>query len=348
MIGKLCLSYDFELAWGCRNNSTDPAYGEQYEATWQTIPRMLRILESFEIPSTWATVGALMLEEDCDFSPLREYAPNYPWFRGVWYDIPKYSSSLRKRYYAPELIESILACPTKQEIATHTFTHIYASDPATSPELFDLELEACHEVARRWGVRLRSIVYPRNMVAHLDMLRKHNIKIFRSLDTEWYWFGHRFPTRIKAAKGIAKIPPFACAVGRLLNEKLAIAPPVFPLSQYEGIAELKHSCFLPGYSGVSKFVSAQERVRRMCKGIDAAIRKRAILSVYFHPHNFNYRSEDCLETFAAICRYAAKKRDEGVLEIVTMADIGGERDGHAKKTPSSVLRKTKSSQSIPA
>ncbi len=320
--GTVCLSYDFELAWGSRASSSR-TYGQKYEQTWDTIPKLLSILDKYDIPSSWATVGALLCTEDYDFSALREVGLSYPWFEGDWYDIPAYSEAeTRKRFYGPELVEQIVNATSRQEIECHTFTHVYAAAPETSPELFDLELKCCRELEQRWGLeKARCVVFPRNMVACHGVLKENGYTGFRSINTEWFWFGHRFPTSMRDAKGWKKLFPLLVYFCRYLDEQLAFTPPVFSVSEEGGLAKVSHGSFLPGFSGVSKYVSGAKRSKRIAKGARAAARKKKSYSIYFHPHNFNYRRDECLTFFDAICRELAELREQDRIDIVTLRDL---------------------------
>lgn len=324
MSGTLVLSYDFELAWGSRTSSQDADYGASHEQTFETVPAMLKILADFEIPSTWATIGALMLRDEWNPTKIPDQTPRYDWFEGDWYDIPSVHSKFRKRFFAPELVERILDCPTPQEISCHTLTHTYAADPATSRQVFDFEIRSCIEIAEQWGIELKTLVFPRNLVGHLDVLRNHGLLAYRSLNTEWYWFGHRFPTSLRRARGMAKVFPLMSNTCRLFDERLTLVPQVYQPSVDRGLVEIKHSAFLPGFHGVSRFVSGDQRVHRIIKGMKLAAQSGKVLSVYFHPHNFNYRRAECLSFFEAICRAAAEMRERGTLKVRTLREIAEE------------------------
>lgn len=334
MAGKLVLSFDFELAWGCRRDSSDVNYGANYIQTHQTIAGMLDVLRTYRIPATWATVGAIMLDRDWDFGPAWEIQPRYSFFRGPWYAVPRASSPVAAGFYAPSLIEAILNCPD-QEIGCHTFTHVYASDPATSPELFDYELACCQQVADKWGIRLTSIVFPQNKIAHLAITKKHGFSVYRSQNTAWYYWG-RPPIGRQNARGLGKLLPYASIFARYLDEWIPLAPPTFDLQYENGLTQVMHSTFLPGYEGVSRYIPAKKRVSRIVKGLHAAARTGRVLSVYFHPCNFNFRRDDCLRDFAQICRAACDMRDRGQLEVVTMREMSHE---HATVPPAALSRR---------
>jgi hypothetical protein len=319
MAGKLVLSFDFELAWGCRRDSTDGNYGAAYTQTHQTVTGMLDILRTYRIPATWATVGAIMLDRDWDFSPAWNIQPKYPFFRGSWYAVPKIDSPVAEGFYAPRLIEAILSCP-EQEIGCHTFTHVYASDAATLPELLDYELTCCRQVADKWGIHQTSIVFPQNKIAYLAIAKRHGFSVYRGPNTAWYYWG-RPPIGRQNARGVGKLLPYMSILGRYVDERIPLAPSVYDPQPRDGMVQIIHSAFLPGFEGVSKYISVQQRVSRIVKGLRAAARTGKVLSVYFHPCNFNIRRDECLRAFGEICRAAADMRERGELVVAAMRDF---------------------------
>lgn len=324
--GTVCLTYDFELAWGCRASSVDRSYGQEYEQTWDTVPKILSILARYEIPGTWATVGAMMLRDDFDFDAMRAHEPTYPWFDGQWYDIPPYSDQEQsRRYYAPQLVEQVLSCRAPQELGCHTFSHIYAGQAQTSAKLMDLELQACREIAAEWGVELRSIVFPRNEIAHLDIVAQNGFKTYRGRNNEWYWFTESVLSNRKSARGFHKLLVYTHCLARLLDEWLMLPPNALPAKRTpEHLVEIAHGAFLPGYQGVSKYVTAKQRSGRMLRGAKKAAQTGNVFCLYFHPHNFNQRQKDCLQAFESTCRGLAELRSAGRIEIKTMAQIAEE------------------------
>ncbi len=320
-IGTLCFSFDFELGWPSRGLVSSPvANQELIEKTWTSVPGMLQILEKYDIPATWATVGAIMLQHPWKGRD-RLQDPAYSCGQKNWYDFPEYNSSFSRCFYAPQLVEMILKCRAPQEIGSHTFTHVLMNRSGHPENLLDQELRLCNEVADEWGIRLESLVFPRNQCKQMSALVKNRYKIYRSLNTEWYWFKHHIPTSRDETKALGLIFPYVISGLRLLDEKFRLAPQSYDLNQYQELIELKHSAFLPGFSGVSRFVSVKDRVRRIECGINKAIRNKKILSVYFHPQNMNHRQDDCFEYFDSICRIASEKRDRGELAISSMTDL---------------------------
>jgi peptidoglycan/xylan/chitin deacetylase (PgdA/CDA1 family) len=325
----LVLSLDFELAWGLRERAGDADCAKGMERVHEIVPRLLDIFSRYDISATWATVGHLMLRDDYGgWDRLKPFSPSYPWFAGQWYEgVPAFDAAQSKAYFAPDLVRRIVACPVYQELACHTFSHVYVESPGCGRELLREELRAWKEVAREYGRPLKSIVFPRNLVGHLDVVEDAGIRSYRGLDSEWYWFGLPGHLRSVAHASLPLKPiPLAMRLGRWLDDKARLTPPSLPVRAVGGLWELPHSMFFSGLSGSSRLVSMKDRWRRATRGLDRAVEQGRLMSIYTHPHNFRNATEDLLSTYERICRHAADLRDAGKLRILTMDRVAEELD----------------------
>lgn len=324
--GVLSISFDFEMAWGTRRNARDLNHAQGVERVREVVRGLLDIFTRHRISATWATVGHLMLRpEDCPDGrfPKQLPAPRPDWFSGEWYDgIPSITEPRGLRYYAPELIEAIVNCPVHQELASHTFSHVVIGEEACTREVAQAEFDTCRDVAKRWGREVHSLVFPRNKVGHLDVLRETGHTCFRGPNSEWFLLG----TAAKPIKNrlLNRLTYNLVRVLRFVDESLVICPPLGKAKRVEGLWELPHSMFFPGCTGLSKFVPREAQVQRATKGMTKAARLGRIFSLYTHPHNFLPDVPEQLESFERICIEAARLRDAGKLEIKTMEEIAND------------------------
>ncbi len=321
--GVLSISFDFEMAWGTRRNARDLNHAQGVERVREVVRGLLDIFTRHRISATWATVGHLMLRpEDCPDGryPKQLPAPRPNWFSGDWYEgIPSMHEPRGLRYYAPELVEAIVNCPVHQELASHTFSHVVIGEDACSREVAQAEFDTCREVAKRWGREVRSLVFPRNKIGHLDVLRETGHVCFRGPNSEWFLLG----TAAKPIKNrlLNRLTYNLVRVLRFVDESLVICPPLGKAKQVEGLWELPHSMFFPGCTGLSKFVPRESQVQRAAKGMQKAARLGRIFSLYTHPHNFLPDVTEQLASFEQICIEATRLRDARELEIKTMEEI---------------------------
>ena len=327
--GGFVLSFDFELAWGLRH-STQPESAEsvaRYSRVSTTIvDSLIEILTRYNLSATWGTVGQLMVrKEDCTdgqfLYPAREFAPHYPWFEGSWFEgIPTCESEAAPAYYAPHAVRAIVDCPVYQELASHTFTHAPLGDPACSAEFARWELATCQTLATKWGRRLTSVIFPRNEIGHLPVLRELGYRSFRGANSEWYWFGRA--NQLHRQRSLR----YGVWILRYFDEWSAHTPPLPPVRQQVGLWEVPHSMFFPGMRGVSRFITPEQRVRRAVKGLQAAAERGRVFSLWTHPDNFSSQAEQLLPAWETICRTAAELRDQGRLNVLTMEQLADQLD----------------------
>lgn len=185
---------DLELAWGWRYakhvmDAKSEAINRAKIAR-KNVPIILELCEKYDIPITWATVGHLMLEEchrtDGIAHPEIEHMPyheNKFWrfTHGDWFDDdPCTDWKNAPEWYAPDLIKMILSFNVKHEVACHTFSHIDCSDKNCPTKVFTSEITACINLASKYGIQLKSIVFPGNTIGHVELLKTMGIKVYRN------------------------------------------------------------------------------------------------------------------------------------------------------------------------
>jgi hypothetical protein len=164
-----CISADFEMGWGFRSQGLAGADAMGVKERRQ-VPSIIALLGEFSIPITWATVGHLFLES-CTRSSAGVAHPDMPrphasdgTWRGEWYDCDPCSDVHRNpAWYAPDLIQQIIDSRNGHELGTHSFSHINFPSRYASGELVTRELEESAKAMKPFGVKPRSLVFPRNL-----------------------------------------------------------------------------------------------------------------------------------------------------------------------------------------
>ena len=188
------LTADFELAWAPRysHNHTDPLQAsiEYARRERENVPDILELCDRYQVPITWATVGHLFLhscaEVDGHKHPEIPVVPAYSgpyWdFQGAdWFEYdPCADLATAPEWYAPDLIDRIVAAPAGHEIGCHTFSHIDCRDGVCPPELLESELHECRRLAAEKGLELRSFVHPGHTVGNLDTLARLGFTSYQS------------------------------------------------------------------------------------------------------------------------------------------------------------------------
>lgn len=183
--GGLIISADFELAWAFRysKRTKDPLVkAHQARANF---PGLIKVFEDTQVPITWATVGHLFLEKcnkgDHDWmARIPHFDDHWRFMEGDWFDHDPYSDyKTDPEWYAPDLIKMIQDSNVDHEIGTHTFSHMDCTYKNCPAQVLDDELKACREVAKPYGVDLKSLVFPGGTWGHIESLKRNGIEIYR-------------------------------------------------------------------------------------------------------------------------------------------------------------------------
>ena len=210
--GSFCISIDLERAWGIWDQP-DSIYFERCARLEEDIvARLLEMFALHDISATWAVVGHLLERSD---DPKRRE-------ESLWFGLKD--------------IEKIRAATPLQDIGTHGYSHIYCGD-ATDAE-FAEDLKRARRVHDAHGMPFGSMVFPRNHVGNLEMLKANGIKVVRGVDYGIHMtirkvLGH-WPGRI--ANLLDKFIPLPAAV-------------VNPIVHPDGLVELPGSMLLLGRQG---------------------------------------------------------------------------------------------------
>src|SRR5262245_16990988 len=166
--GNFVISLDYELMWGVRDHAGRDSYGQNVLGGRRAIPVMLDLFHRRGIKATWATVGALLRESKDELVVRMKQAAVSRAVLGSLEDIGP--DERRDPYhFGASLARQIASCEG-QEIGTHTFSHRHALEPGEMLEGFAADVSHALLQLREWGIKCRSIVFPRNQYSpkHLE------------------------------------------------------------------------------------------------------------------------------------------------------------------------------------
>lgn len=284
--GAFVLSLDFELHWGVRDvTPPDGRYAQHLWGARDAVPKILALFEEFEVAATWATVGFLFAEDREELEDVcPQLKPQYVRDRLFPYD-EKIGRNERDDplHYAPSLIQTI-ASTARQEIGSHTFSHYYCLEQGQDIDTFRADLRSAVEIAKRRGIRLSSLVLPRNQVnsSYADAITDAGFTSYRGSQPGWIY--NDAPTKSKPLK----------RVGRLVDTYTGVkSPTVFPwshISERSGLCNVQASAFLRPYR---RALGPLEKMRLL--HARRAVRKAAVeqhlVHFWWHPHNFGVNTE---------------------------------------------------------
>jgi peptidoglycan/xylan/chitin deacetylase (PgdA/CDA1 family) len=271
---------------------------------------MLRVFEASGLHATWAAVGLLF------FGGAAEAQAHLPALRPA-YRRPELSpyAYLASRagaapalHFAPEVIDRIARAPG-QEVGTHTFSHYYCLEAGQALEHFEADLRAAAEAAARRGLKVASLVFPRNQwnAAYLPALPAHGVTAFRGTERSW----------VHAAS--------ADAGHGLLRRGLRLADAYLNLTGHHTWPPPAPGAALPLDLPASRFLRPYSRrlapldglrLRRITRSMDHAARRGEVFHLWWHPCNFG---RDTAENLRFLERIAAHYR--GLRERHGMASL---------------------------
>ena len=311
--GTFTLSLDFELIWGTLDTRGPDGFREACLIERDVVvERLLKLLDEFSVSATWCVLGHLFLSscERVNGKPHSEIVrPHHAWAAGDWFaNDPCTDEHTDPLFYGRELVDRIRACPTRQEIGSHTFSHPILGDAGCSREAAASDLDACVRLAEAAGVELRSFAFPRNRVGHLDVLHEHGFTAFRGPERHW----HARP----------RVPPRVARLGHLADVLLARRPPVVEAREtLPGLWNVSGSMIYFPAHGARRFIPISRRVRRAVKGLDRAATEGRIFHLWFHPTNLADETDAMFDGLRAILQRADRLRDDGRLRVGSMSEV---------------------------
>jgi hypothetical protein len=284
--GAFCISIDLELAWGIWDKPSPRALLLCAEKERTIVRELLATFDRWEVAVTWAIVGRL-LERDPSVVNTTQYGEL------IW--------------YAPDLIEDIRSAVPKHDIGSHGFAHVYYDQ--NDRQTVAKDLHDAWRVHRGHGLDFSSFVFPRNRMAHLDVLRETGVRVFRSMDIGWHmWTRRRFGNVVGRAANLA-------------DKILPVPPALVEPKDHNGLVELASSMLLFGRDALRRAIHPLALRTKAGLGLESARRQRRTFHLWFHPSNFYHDTTAQFEVLNRILRRAIYLRDKGELDIRPMSSF---------------------------
>jgi len=289
--GAFVISLDFELHWGVRASRSLESYRQNLLGARQAVPRLLQMFTEFGVHATWSTVGFLFCADRTELlRNMPEWRPNYRDRRLCSYQELEHIGDNETDdpfHYAPSLVRAIISTPN-QEIGTHTFSHVYCLEAGCDLESFEEDLAAAMRVAEPYGVRPRSIVFPRNQYGpeHMAACARQGIIAYRGNPDGWVYKPRTRSGETWAVRGLRLADAYVPMSGD--NTWSSTAGQALP--SLDAPVNVPASRFLrPCREGLEIFEAL--RLRRILGGMAAAARNRSVYHLWWHPHNFGLHLE---------------------------------------------------------
>lgn len=312
--GVCVVSIDTELAWGEAHRRDGTEGRHDLAGEREVIDRLLELFARLDMSATWAVVGHLFLDSchDEGRGPHPELVtPDYDWLDGDWMAIdPATGVDDDPDWYGSDIVDAILACRVPQEVGSHSFSHVIVDDPACTPEVFGSELAACRVAAGRRDVALRSFVFPRNGISQVERLAEHGFRCYRGGRPAPPFAGR--PAWQRRALGLAdKLRPLGGSA-------------VLPATGPGGVWNVPQTYLFAPAPGSRLPVGLW--ARRPVARLRQAARHRGVFHLWFHPYNVTADPARALAALDRVCTAAARLRDRGEIDILTMGQLAARLD----------------------
>ncbi|HZS38709.1 MAG TPA: hypothetical protein VFF06_17880 [Polyangia bacterium] len=320
--GGLVISLDFELHWGVRD--LEPA-GGGYRANLlgarAAIPRLLELFARWDVAATWATVGMLFARDRDELRALYpDEKPGYADARLSPYGEPIGADERADPlHYAASLVERIRETP-RQELASHTFSHYYCLEPGQTRAQFRADLDAAVRAAALRGVKLRSLVLPRNQLNpdYAGAILDAGFTCYRGNARGWMYRPGAFSTE-RPHKRLARLADaFVPLSGANVIAWERVREP-------SGLCNVAASRFLR--PALRPRLLDERRLARVIAGVRRAAERRALYHLWWHPHNFGVDTDANLAGLEAVLREQRACRDRHGLRSLTMAEAAEAASG---------------------
>lgn len=303
--GAFILSLDTEFAWG-DVDLPKKLYQDGQKKERELTQRLLELLDRYDIPATFAVVGALYetpSSKSLELPLTSRFLLTRNWPNRCFID-----SFTARDFHAPELMQQLESHP-KHEMASHSFSHIIFTSEECTESVAKQEFQSAIDIARKRGYDCISFVFPRNRCAYLDILHQCGFQIYRGEDPAWFnhlsWGGK-----------------WGKKIGHILDLILVLSPPCsLPIQESSGLLNLPGSMNYLSMAGWRRYIPLSCRVKQAQKGIQQAIRQKRLFHFWFHPSHLGSGTELLFHGLDTIFEQVARARDAGTLDVFTMKEL---------------------------
>ena len=180
---KIIISIDFEMRWGVHDlyGLNIEGYKKNLINSRQAVTSTLNMFKERNIRATWATVGALALNDWNEYFSYKPPIPNYSNKKLKILDSYSKIDPEGLFHFAPDLVKSIVETEG-QELGSHSFSHLYfLEEGITAKDFVDDALLVKKIFEEKFKSSPVSIVFPRNQINFKENFYEPNLMIYRSI-----------------------------------------------------------------------------------------------------------------------------------------------------------------------
>jgi peptidoglycan/xylan/chitin deacetylase (PgdA/CDA1 family) len=291
LTARFILSLDCEGKWGVADHLNRNIHSCLSDSGLRSAyKKILALLDEYALPATFAFVGCFAEKKaalDSRIDWLRRFeliAPNY--IAPVLKDLSEGSA---QGWHGDWAVEAVGEAEAAHEIALHGVTHV----PWTELGQSGAELEMAFLGEMETPVRkARTFIYPRNRVAHRDVLAAAGIEAYR------------------------KAPPRRSRFAALLSEFDVFQEPEQDPMQDEELVAIPGGQFVNWRSGARRLVPTRVSLERARKMMKRAEMTGGVIHYWLHPENLA-TAPSTFELLRGIVELAADRRSAGGCTTLT-------------------------------
>ena len=257
--------------------------------------RLFETLSEFKIRSTFGIVGlfAQNIEAFQQFdSQNGTLNPYEDWFK---YPRMSFRNGLTDGWFYPTLIEEIQQAGS-HEIASHSYTHLPFHNESVSRDIIRKEFHEMSQFMETKGIKLKTIIYPRNQVSRTDLLTEFGIIGFRESSAKGSAYGSRMSSLINETNVFQKSEP-KCSQGT-------------PIPVPAGF-------FLNWRSGARLVIPPTVTFHKFNNLLNHAEKSGGVVHMWLHPHNL-ITGKNQFQLFTRVLKSVAQRQERGSLSVITM------------------------------
>jgi hypothetical protein len=289
---------------------------DEMTKTEAAVNGILALFERYDIHATWATVGLLnnsnieQLETEKNDAPIPYAIKRYSPFPIT---SEKYGSFDPNLLFGRTEIRSILN-QTNQELASHTYSHLYCCEDGISPVDFELDCQRMTELGQELNQPFTSIVFPRNQVSEdaLATLDQEKYSAYRGNQENKYWKNSRFENE-SFLKKVMRVLDAYYKVSKTSAYKIG------ELKKTEALINIPASRFFRPHS--SKLWLEKRKIKRIKKEMLRAAKNETVYHLWWHPHNFTTHLQESLDQIEELLAYQLVLKAKFGLESLNMSEI---------------------------
>jgi peptidoglycan/xylan/chitin deacetylase (PgdA/CDA1 family) len=314
--GGLVISLDFELHWGARDHTAlGPQVAATLEASRTLVVRLSDLFAQRGVRATWATVGLLFARSAGE---ARAFEPSIkPRYERT--ELDPYGEAIGQNegddplHLAGSLVDH-LARTEGQEVASHTFSHYYCLERGADDTTFRADLQSAQALATERGVRLRSLVLPRNQWRDdlAPVVLDSGFDCIRGPQPGW---ANRSRRGEDTGLGVR--------AARLAASYAGPALPTFgwdELLSPSGLCNIPATAFLRPTSPATRSLHALQQ-RRVLSALRAAATRGRIAHLWWHPQNFATHPEENVDALQQLLDEVDRLRASDGFRSMSMRDV---------------------------